>query len=220
MKIFPLTCLFASLLTPILSANPADEKKKVTLTPEQIKKSLDHHRANSIKLSLEQDELSADVQDLIDEQSDAKVVKLLAEIEEIMAESTDLLEKTQTGGETLAVQTEVIEKIFEAAKKKQQSSGGKKSSSMLDMMKNMMNGGKDVGKKPSKKSGQAGNNPGGGGGRGGSSSGKTGSADTTLEGGQRRVPKSSGNAPKSLPREFQKAMEAYNKGASKSLKRK
>ena len=85
---------------------------------------MEKHQRGAKNLSLEQDDLSADVQDLIDEQTDPEVVKLLSEIEITMAEATDLLEQTNTDGSTIAVETEVIEKIFEAAKKKQQKSGG------------------------------------------------------------------------------------------------
>ena len=78
------------------------------------------HGEKAQSLAIEQDELSADVQDLIDEQTDAEVIGILREIEVIMADATDLLEQKNTGGATIATETEVIEKIFEAAKKKQQ----------------------------------------------------------------------------------------------------
>ena len=81
---------------------------------------LRQHGEKSQLLSLEQDELSADVQDLIDEQTDSEVIKMLREIELVMADATDLLDQKNTGGATIATETEVIEKIFEAAKKKQQ----------------------------------------------------------------------------------------------------
>ena len=58
------------------------------------------------------------------EQTDPEVIKLLRELEEIMADATDQLEATKTDGSTIAIETEVIEKIFEAAKKKQQKGGG------------------------------------------------------------------------------------------------
>ncbi len=85
-------------------------------TAEKIKQ----HGDKSQLLSLEQDELSADVQDLIDEQTDPEVIKMLREIELIMADATDLLDQKNTGGATIATETEVIEKIFETAKKKQE----------------------------------------------------------------------------------------------------
>lgn len=87
---------------------------------QSIAEALQQHGEKSQALAIEQDELSADVQDLIDEQTDAEVIGLLREIEVVMADATDLLEQKNTGGETIATETEVIEKIFEAAKKKQQ----------------------------------------------------------------------------------------------------
>jgi hypothetical protein len=92
--------------------------------------------------------------------------------------------------------------------------------SMLEMMKNMMEGGKDVGegKQPGNKPGQGGDKPGQGGGGDGEASGKTGAPDNTAENSERRVPKNSGTSGTSLPREFQKAMDAYNKGAEEKSK--
>lgn len=77
------------------------------------------HQKGSTQLASEQDELSADVQDLIDEQTDEKVIVLLEEVEEIMAEVTDDLDSNETGGPTIAAETDIIEKIFDAAKQKQ-----------------------------------------------------------------------------------------------------
>lgn len=124
----PIICATCVTLTAGhgLLANPADEAAAKKLSQAEIANAVKKHSSGSKKLSLEQDELSADVQDLIDEQTDPEVVKLLKEIELTMAEATDLLEQTNTDGSTIAVETEVIEKIFEAAKKKQQQqqSGG------------------------------------------------------------------------------------------------
>jgi hypothetical protein len=83
-------------------------------------KKLAEHAAGAKQLALEQDELSADVQDLIDEQTDPKVIAVLREIEVAMADATDLLDQKKTDGPTIAVETEIIEKIFEAAKKKKE----------------------------------------------------------------------------------------------------
>ena len=106
----------------ISAAETTTAKEK--LSPKEISQAMEKHQRGAKSLSLEQDDLSADVQDLIDEQTDPEVVKLLSEIEVTMAEATDLLEQTNTDGSTIAVETEVIEKIFDAAKKKQQKSGG------------------------------------------------------------------------------------------------
>lgn len=93
---------------------------------------------------------------------------------------------------------------------------------MLEMMQRMMDGGKDVGegKSEGKAEGKGkGKGSGAGGGNGdgnGGNGGKTGDPDNTAANSERRVPKNSGVAGSSLPREFHKAMDAYNKGASEN----
>ena len=173
----------------------------------------------TIKLAEEQDELSADVQQLVIEQTVPQVIELLNQVEEIMDEATDRLAEADTGGETMAAQTEIIEKIHAAAKERQSQSGsGKSGGAMMDMMERMM------GKKPegdAKKQGQ-GDQPGDQGG-----SGMTGESDTAGEadGGQsedkvepRRVPKASGTAGRDVPEEFRGALDAYNRGMEQKLK--
>ena len=64
------------------------------------------HTDGSSKVADEQDELSADVQQLASEQTVPKVVELLTEVEDIMDEATDWLAEAETGGKTLAAQTE------------------------------------------------------------------------------------------------------------------
>ena len=94
--------------------------------------------------------------------------------------------------------------------------------SMLEMLQNMMNGGKDVGEgqEPGNQpGGKPGDQPGQGGSGGGEAGGKTGDPDNTAENSTRRVPKNSGSSGSSLPREFQKAMDAYNKGATEKSKK-
>ena len=104
-----------------LANEPSNKKETATeAIEENVQQALQQHGEKAQSLAIEQDELSADVQDLIDEQTDAEVIGILREIEVIMADATDLLEQKNTGGATIATETEVIEKIFEAAKKKQQ----------------------------------------------------------------------------------------------------
>ena len=91
---------------------------------EDQKKSIAKHREGSQKLAGEQDELSADVQDLIEEQTNEKVIALLEGVEEIMAEVIGSLDEPNTSGTTIAAETEIIEKIFEAAKQRAQQNGG------------------------------------------------------------------------------------------------
>jgi hypothetical protein len=182
---------------------------------EMLKK----HGEGSEKVAGEQDELSADVQQLVIEQTAPEVIKLLSEVEEIMVETTDYLLEPDTGGKTLAAQTEIIEKIHEAAKAKQQQSGSCESgSAMMDMMERMM------GKKPGEGEGEGkekgeGEGKGEGGEQGGD--GQKGDSDeaNTENGGEssekteeRRVPKAGGKAGAGLPEEFQEALDAYNRG--------
>ena len=188
---------------------------------EEVKQSLvlEEHREGANKVADQQDELSADVQQLTIEQTVPKVIELLNEVEKIMDEATDQLAAADTGGSTLAAQTEIIEKIHAAAKEKQKQEGsGQSGSAMMDMMERMMGkepegdqNGKGKGDKPSDTGSEGGSglsdeaNVAGG----GTTSGKSEA---------RRVPKASGTAGQVLPEEFRKAMDAYNRGAEQKVK--
>lgn len=177
------------------------------------------HRDSSIKLADEQDELSADVQQLVIEQTIPTVIELLSEVEDIMDEATDFLLEGETGGLTIAAQTEIIEKIHAAAKERQSESGsGESGGAMMDMMERMM--GKQPGdeKGPGKEGEQPGDEAG---------NGMTGESDTANEGNggntagkeeTRTVPKASGAAGRSMPDEFRKALDAYNRGVERMIK--
>ena len=110
--------ILTSLLAMGLIAPLAAEEKK----PTQAEKAqaMAKHQKGTAKLSLEQDDLSADVQELLDEQTNPKVIDLLSKVETLMAETIDELDDQNTGGGTIAIQTEIIEKIYEAAKEKSQ----------------------------------------------------------------------------------------------------
>lgn len=187
----------------------SEEKKKDSA------EMLERHAEGSEKLADEQDELSADVQQLVIEQTVQQVIDLLTEVEGIMDETTDYLAGTETGGDTIAAQTEIIEKIHQAAKaKQQQGGGGEAGGAMMDMMERMM--GKKEGEGEGKGKEGKGEKPGDQAGQG-----QTGGSDSAndADGGnagekseERTVPKAAGNAGKSLPREFQKALDAYNRG--------
>ncbi len=175
------------------------------------------HRDGAHKLSERQDELAADVQQLTIEQTHPKVIELLESVEEAMDEASGLLWDHDTGGTTIAAETDVIEKIFEAAKERQKQSGGQGQAggAMLDMMQEMMGQGKPA-EKPGQQPGQGAGDKGG--------EGQTGDSDSanTQNGGvsggkveERRVPKASGKAGQGLPREFQDALDAYNRAAEK-----
>ena len=176
------------------------------------------HREGAEKVAEEQDELSADVQQLTIEETVPQVIELLEEVEKIMDEATDWLMEPDTGGRTLAAQTEIIEKIHAAAKERQKQNGsGQAGGAMMDMMERMM------GKEP----GQAGQKPGDQQAEQGGTANKYGESDTPNENitgavedknELRRVPKAAGTAGKSLPEEFGKALDAYNRGAEQKTK--
>jgi hypothetical protein len=175
------------------------------------------HRDGAAKLADEQDELSADVQQLINEQTMPQVIKLLDEVEQIMDEATDNLADADTGGETIAAQTEIIEKIHAAAKERQsQSGGGKSGGALMDMMERMM------GKTPEGESKGKGDKPGQQGGQG--ATGLSDSGNEAVEGDPggkatvRRVPKAAGSAGQEIPSEFKNAFDAYNRGVEKKLR--
>ncbi len=177
------------------------------------------HREGSAKVADQQDELSADVQQLAIEQTVPKVIELLNEVGKIMDEATDQLAEADTGGTTLAAQTEIIEKIHEAAKEKQKQQGsGQSGSAMMDMMERMMGKSPDGDKEGKGKGDKTGDKGG---------EGATGLSDAANEpgGGEaggkseaRRVPKASGGAGRVLPEEFSKALDAYNRGVEQKTK--
>lgn len=180
------------------------------------------HRDGSAKVADQQDELSADVQQLTIEQTVPQVIELLNQVENIMDEVTDNLAKSDTGGSTIAAETEIIEKIHAAAKEKQKQQGsGQSGSAMMDMMERMMGkapdgeqDGKGKGGKDGKPSDQGSNGM----------SGLSDEANSAVNGQSdgkseaRRVPKAAGSAGHVLPEEFRKALDAYNRGAEQKSK--
>ena len=182
---------------------------------------LTKHREGSGKVADQQDELSADVQQLTIEQTVPKVIELLNDVEKIMDEATDKLSAADTGGDTLAAQTEIIEKIHAAAKEKQKQQGsGQSGSAMMDMMERMMGKNPDADKDGKGKG--KGDKPSDTGSNGINGLSDAPNGDTTGQTGgkseARRVPKASGSAGHVLPEEFRKALDAYNRGAAEKVK--
>lgn len=178
------------------------------------------HVEGSAKVADLQDELSADVQQLAIEQTVPQVIQLLNQVEEIMDETTDKLAGSETGGLTIAAQTEIIEKIHAAAKEKQKQQGsGQSGGAMMDMMERMM-GKKTEGEAPGK--GKDGDKPGDQAGKGATGLSDAANGGVTGENGgkteARRVPKASGSAGHAMPEEFRKALDAYNRGAEEKVK--
>jgi len=173
------------------------------------------HQAGAEQASEQQDELAADVQQLRIEQTIPQVIELLDDVETMMDEASEKLAEADTGGSTIAAQTEVIEKIFQAAKQKQQQSQsqGQGAQGMMEMLKRMMGEGSEGDdKKPGKKPG----NQGGDGQQGNSdtaNSANQGSANQPFQE-ERRVPKASGNGTQDFPLEFRSALDAYNRSTT------
>lgn len=204
------------MLALLFGTASADQEKAAAMDPAEIER---QHREGSEKVAEDQDELSADVQQLVIEETVPQVIELLQQVGDIMDEATDALMQPDTGGKTIAAQTEIIEKIHAAAKERQKQKGsGQAGGAMLDMMERMM------GKEP----GQQGKKPGEPTGEEGGPGNKMGESDTPNEnisgdgtGNQaevRRVPKAAGTAGRSLPEEFRKALDAYNRGAEQKQK--
>lgn len=190
----------------------------LTLAEEEPKDTaaiLSKHQEGAKKTSEKQDDLAADVQQLKIEQTNDKVIALLDEVETMMDEASENLLDSNTGGDTIAAQTEVIEKIFEAAKKKSGQGQGQGAQGMMEMMKSMMGEGQDGEKK---KGNKPGDKPGEG------QKGESDTANNATNGGgngtgeksaERRVPKASGVAGQDFPEEYRKALDAYNRALSK-----
>lgn len=179
------------------------------------------HRDGATRVADQQDELSADVQQLTIEQTVPTVIELLSEVGEIMDEATDQLAELDTGGRTIAAQTEIIEKIHAAAKEKQKQEGsGQSGSAMMDMMERMM-GKSPEGAQPGKGEGEDGPGEEAGQGATGLSDAANDEGSGSASGGKlepRRVPKAGGSAGRVLPQEFRKALDAYNRGAEQKVK--
>ena len=197
----------------VLAATPA-----FALEGADLDDALAEHKNRSQQLADDQDELSADVQQLVIEQTAPKVIELLEEVEDIMDEITDRLDGADTGGETIAAQTEIIEKIHAAAKERQSQGGSSSGSAMMDMMERMM-GKQPEGDAPGDKEGEQPGDKGGQGMTGESDSANEGAGGAT--GGKvelRRVPKAAGTAGAEIPAEFRKAFDAYNRAVEEKIK--
>ena len=215
--------LTSSLFTVLLlsaSTSVHGQETEPPVFPPSLEEIAERTVQQAEELAEVQDELSADVMELVESQTVPQVVEMLEEVEEIMAEVTDDLVEGETGGTTLAAQTEIIEKILAAAKKKQQSSAESSPESqesmgaMLDMMERMM------GREPSD---QEGEQPGEGeGDKEGNTAGegKTGESNTANENSSgkigeeenvRIIPKGSAPSGADLPNEFRKLLDAYNR---------
>lgn len=191
------------------------------------------HKETAAKLAGQQDELQADTSDLIMGETNEEVVELLKKCRHAMNDAVDLLEIYNTGGQTLAAQSEVIELIYQAAKAKMTNAGGEPKpggQALMDMLRQLLGmdsdsqameqqegDGEGQGKGENGSQKGKGNNPGHG------ADGKSNMASTQEKGisnpdmatETRSVPKSTGMSADDMPAEFRKALDAYNKTLQK-----
>lgn len=220
MKLILSYAFFSAFLPCVMAETPVYSDKHIEITK---------------KLSIRQDELQADTSDLILGETNAEVVDLLKKCRNAMNDAVDMLDEHDTGGRTLAAQSDVIELIYQAAKAKN-SGNGAKGQAIMDMLRQLL--GMDS---SSPEEGQEATAEGEGGGKEGEGQGKqgkgkgkgtspgkgaqgssdmassqeTGVSDPDMAAESRSVPKSTGISPDEMPVEFRKALDAYNKTLQK-----
>ena len=183
------------------------------------------HKETASKLAVQQDELQADTSDLILGETNEEVVELLKKCRHARNDAVDLLEVYNTGGQTLAAQSDVIELIYQAAKAKmtgadgQPKPGGRALMDMLRQLLGMDHDAQSAEQQEGDEKGQEGSQKGSGNNSGRGTNGKSNMAssqdkgvsnpDTAVE--TRSVPKSTGMSADDMPSEFRKALDAYNK---------
>lgn len=200
----------------------------------------EEHKAIALELAEQQDELQADTSEIILGETNPKVVELLKKCRVSMNDAINLLENYDTGGKTLAAQSEVIELIYQAAKTKNSSPPGEKqnkpkdgSDAMMDMLRQLL--GMDASEMEEQaaeaadaEEGESESQDSQNRQKSGPTSGKgitgesnkanqteKGVSDPNIATESRSVPKSSGIVPSELPKEFREAIEAYNKTLQK-----
>lgn len=119
MKKLTLALVTSLTAVAVSSAEPPEKPESKQLTEAEKAKAIEEHLDGAEEVSIDQDKQSANTRELIIEQTDPKVIALLKEVESLMGKATDSLEDGDTSGDTIAMQTEIIEKIYEAAKQRQ-----------------------------------------------------------------------------------------------------
>ncbi len=243
MKILPL--IISSLLSlPALADSPKTDNaadkaaaQQNNAPAEQTPQYSEKHKDTSEDLAELQDELQADASDLIMDETKKETVELLKKCRKAMNDAVDNLEVYNTGGQTLAAQSDVIELIYQASKSKMQGQNGQPkpgSKAMMDMLRQMLGMNQDgqegeqqegegegegeegdskekkKGEKPGKKPGE-----GGDGKSNMAANQERGTSDPNAVTESRTVPKSAGVGSADMPTEFQEAIEAYNRTLQK-----
>lgn len=203
------------------------------------------HKETAEKLAVQLDELQADTSDLIMGETNEEVIDLLKKCRHAMNDAVDLLENYNTGGPTLAAQSDVIELIYLAAKARMSMPGGGAGGKLPKLGENGMKPGSEalmnmlrqlLGMDSESQSMQQGDSEGEGQGQGqgegqngrGNKPGKGADGKSDMASSQekgvsspdtavesRSVPKSTGMSADDMPAEFRKALDAYNRTLQK-----
>ena len=203
------------------------------------------HKETAEKLAVQQDELQADTSDLIMGETNEEVIDLLKKCRHAMNDAVDLLENYNTGGPTLAAQSDVIELIYLAAKARMSMPGGGAGGKLPKLGENGMKPGSEalmnmlrqlLGMDSESQSMQQGDSEGEGQGQGqgegqngrGNKPGKGADGKSDMASSQekgvsspdtavesRSVLKSTGMSADDMPAEFRKALDAYNRTLQK-----
>ena len=110
------------LATAWIPASVAATTDDATSAQADPKARLEELNKRTEGLAQRMDGLSAEAQDLIWNNTNEKLTTFLKDIDTAMLDARDLLEQFKTGGDTVAAQQDVLEKIYEAAKKASQKS--------------------------------------------------------------------------------------------------
>ena len=203
------------------------------------------HKETAEKLAVQQDELQADTSDLIMGETNEEVIDLLKKCRHAMNDAVALLENYNTGGPTLAAQSDVIELSYLAAKARMSMPGGGAGGKLPKLGENGMKPGSEalmnmlrqlLGMDSESQSMQQGDSEGEGQGQGqgegqngrGNKPGKGADGKSDMASSQekgvsshdtavesRSVPKSTGMSADDMPAEFRKALDAYNRTLQK-----
>ncbi len=179
------------------------------------------------QIMLEQDELQADLNDIISAQTTQEGSTLFNQCLDAMYESIDYLEEKETGPKTLAAQSDVIERIYQAVKVKyEKECNGAAAAGIMEMLRRMLGMEQPPSASQQPKQGQPGEGqPGNQGQPGGTTPGMgsghgegafadgnhVGTSDPNANTEERTVPRAAGVGPSDMPEEFRKLLESYNK---------
>lgn len=183
------------------------------------------------KLQQDQDNVVSDANDLVALIQDPKPIAVARQIIQLMTDTSTKLSQDDTGGETIANETAVIESLYDLAKslmqEPQEGEGGnpqkKKGQAMLDIMRRMMNmqgEGEEEGETGGN-SEQESDNPGNNPGKGNAApppenvANAQGVSDPNAPTEARTVPRASGINISEVPAEFRGTLDAYNKTLQK-----